>query len=410
MTSSAHLSRAAIECGLDQFILDQPFTGTDWQPLYVDAVLKEPERGKRFMSINTLASVLQSLVAAGWRMGDYPTALEIVKRFFPKIDMLNLDKGRKHLLYYTADLEKLPENLKPLEKMAGYSFERKSLLAEAMTHGSDIIAPAAYDRLALLGSAVLDSQVTTELLSYEKLSHTQMHYYRCALTNRDYLGFIAMEWSTSQKRFEMREGPVETTYSLPFWKFMKHASRDVAHEQQKAEERYKGLQHKISKAIRFDPSYPWALLAELQPNDFFSDIIKAFLGAVWIDSGSMEECKKVMTGMGIMRLLERLVRDQVHAVHPRDELTQLAGSEEVKLDATARRTADKETDWVCKVRVGNRKIVQGIVGRSQDASKTLAADEAVSTLRLEKGILNIDLSYSLSMAGSPKNDTDGSLG
>jgi dsRNA-specific ribonuclease len=56
--SNSRLSRAAIEVGLDSFIITKSFKGHKWRPVYIDDMLDPPLDGKRDMSTKVLADVV----------------------------------------------------------------------------------------------------------------------------------------------------------------------------------------------------------------------------------------------------------------------------------------------------------------------------------------------------------------
>lgn len=389
IVSNSRLCTAAIERGLDKFILTKVFTGSKWRPLYVDTVLEHQEGGTRELPSKTAADVVESLIGAGWKMGRCPISLSIVKIFLPEVDLPSVEVGRARLFDVGPTDMPLPADLHHLETLAGYSFKKKSLLVQSMSHSSDSTAAASYDRLEFLGDAILEIIVVTELLEYEdELSHSLMHLYRAALVNGDYLGFIAMEWNITQKKKDLKEDPisslmteVESQFFLPLWRFMKHGSFDIGNKQPEVERRHESLRHDILHAMESGTHYPWTLLAKLHANKFYSDLVESLLGAVWVDSGSMHACKQVLERMGILPHLHRLIQDRVHALHPREELCILAGDKEVKYDVHVHKMDDGSEELTCTVFVGESQIIEVACGVSNDEVKTRAAEEAVSLLR-----------------------------
>jgi dsRNA-specific ribonuclease len=59
VVSNSRLSRAAIEAGLDSFIITQSFKGHKWRPVYIDDMLDPPLDAKRDMSTKVLADVVE---------------------------------------------------------------------------------------------------------------------------------------------------------------------------------------------------------------------------------------------------------------------------------------------------------------------------------------------------------------
>jgi dsRNA-specific ribonuclease len=195
IVSNSRLCKAALDRGLDKFILTKIFTGSKWRPMYVETLLEDRGGGTRKISSKTAADVVESLIGAGWKMGQHQTSLSIVKVFLPEVDLPSLEVGRSRLFDLAPANMLLPADLHHLESLTGYSFKKKSLLVQSMSHNSDSTAIASYERLEFLGDAILEIIVVTELIAYEdELSHSLMHLYKTTLVNGDYLSFLAMEW------------------------------------------------------------------------------------------------------------------------------------------------------------------------------------------------------------------------
>lgn len=60
VVSNSRLSRAAIEAGLDSFIVTKPFTGHKWRPIYIEDILEVgSDTKKRELSTKVLADVVE---------------------------------------------------------------------------------------------------------------------------------------------------------------------------------------------------------------------------------------------------------------------------------------------------------------------------------------------------------------
>jgi dsRNA-specific ribonuclease len=60
VVSNSRLSRAAIEAGLDSFIITKPFTGHKWRPIYIEDIREVGhETDKRELSTKVLADVVE---------------------------------------------------------------------------------------------------------------------------------------------------------------------------------------------------------------------------------------------------------------------------------------------------------------------------------------------------------------
>lgn len=324
-------------------------------------------------------------------MGGYPLSLSIVKVFLPEVDLPSLELGRVRLFDMTLADTPLSLNLHHLEALAGYSFKRKSLLVQSMSHGSDSTASVSYERLGFLGNAVLEAIVVTELSEYDsELPPSLMHLYKAALVSGDYLGFIALEWNIVQERKELEEDlisgsmtEVKSQFALPLWRFMRHSSSEIGNQQRKVKARHASLCRDIQNAIKSGTHFPWRLLATLHANKFYSDIVESLLGAVWVDSGSIHACKQVLDRMGVLEYLRRFVKDQVHVLHPIEELCILAKGEEVRYDLRVHEVDGYCDELRCNVFVGERHIIEVAGGSIEDAVRIQAAEAAVLLLTSE---------------------------
>jgi len=389
--SNSRLCKAALDRHLDKFILTKIFTGRKWRPMYVETLLEERGDKTRKIPCKTVADVVESLIGAGWRMGQHQTALSITKLFLPEVDLPSLEVGRSRLFDIAPADMPLPADLHPLESLVGYSFKKKSLLVQSMSYHSDLKAIASYERLEFLGDAILEIIIVTELMAYEgMLSHSFMHLYKTTLVNGDYLSFLALEWKIAQRKSDVKEDSrsgtfkeVESLFYLPLWRFMRHGMSSIGETQREVERRHALLRCEILQDFESGMEYPWALLARIHANKFFSDLIESLLGAVWVDSGSLEVCKQVLDRMGMLKLMHRLVTNRVHALHPREELCILAGDQEVKYVVQKNESAGGE--WICTVYVGNSQIIEVLDGVSEEEARTRAAGGAVALLRSSNG-------------------------
>lgn len=354
------------------------------------------------MPSKSIADVVESLIGAGWRMGDLQTSLSIAKLFLPEVDMPSVEVGRAQLFDLAPTDIPLPEDLIELESLAGYSFVKKSLIIQAMSHRSINTGISSYDRLEFLGDSILEVLIVTEVSGYEdNLSLSFMHLCKTALVNGDFLGFIALEWSINQRKTCLNENQltgvmemVDSNFSLPLWRFMRHGMLDVGMEQQEVVHRHALLRHDILSAIDSGTEYPWVLLASIQANKFYSDIVESLLGAAWIDSGSMEACREILNRMGIINYLHRIVRDRVHLLHPKEELSILAGAKEVVYELHPSETEDGSSGRRCRIFVGEILIFEGDHGKTDEEARIRAAKGAVAMLKFANGKLESGISES----------------
>ncbi|KAI1781014.1 hypothetical protein F4818DRAFT_397486 [Hypoxylon cercidicola] len=396
IVSNSRLYRAAIETGLDRFILKDKFTATKWKPLYVEHFLKAgaDEEKKRKMGTKTLADVVEALIGAAYLDGGMPKALSCIRIFLPEVDWRSFDSACSALFSQTPMSTQLPAALVPLEELIGYSFRNKNLLVEAATHSSFGLVNAAgscMERLEFLGDAVLDSVIVSVIWEHN-LEPRDMHLLRTASVNADLLGFLGMEWTISQAATSVsKDGTTtETRTHTPFWKFMRHVSPDMGIAQRAAEERHALERDGILEAIRHAKTYPWAQLGHLHIPKFFSDFFESVLGAVWVDSGaSMEACAGVAEKAGILPCLRRIVADGVDVLHPKNHLGILAGKSlkavEYRTEVRDVAAAHGSRELFCRILVAGEVIVEVGGGVSYEEVQTKAADMAYKILRDMEG-------------------------
>jgi dsRNA-specific ribonuclease len=206
LVSNSRLSRAAIETGLDKFIVTKAFTGHKWRPPYVDDLLAAPASiSKRTLSTKVLADVVEALIGAAMVDGGIHKALNCLQVFLPELDWQPLH-ARRDLLFQRAPEGELPPTLQLLERLIGYSFKKKALLIESMTHTSSATGSQSLERLEFLGDSILDNIIVTAMYGQEpELSHFKMHLLRTALVNADFLAFMGMEWTVKQEKSDLVE-------------------------------------------------------------------------------------------------------------------------------------------------------------------------------------------------------------
>ncbi|TVY48374.1 Dicer-like protein [Lachnellula occidentalis] len=394
LVANSRLSRGCLEVGLDQFIITRPFRGLKWRPLYDEDLLAMTNQdGEREVSSKVLADVVEALVGAAMVNGGFPKALACLQVFLPEIEWKPLDTRRGELFERAAEAD-LPEGLKPLETLIGYQFNKKALLLEGITHASYNAGLQSYERLEFLGDSILDNIVVLAMYAQDpELSHFQMHLLRTALVNADFLAFICMSWDIEQEACDLQQTggtssdsgsatfeEISTTVKFPLWRYLRHMSPPLSSVQIATSKRFAELQPEIKNVIDNGSHYPWALLAKLQAHKFYSDIVESLLGAVWIDSGSLNECTAIVERMGILKYLRRILKDGVHVMHPKEELGILADSLKVKYKLRI----DSVKQYVCEVFVGAERIVRYEGGVSKMEAQTKAAELAVAILGKRK--------------------------
>ncbi|OTB05309.1 hypothetical protein M426DRAFT_319858 [Hypoxylon sp. CI-4A] len=390
IVSNARLSRAAVEAGLDKFIIKRGFGGHKWHPFYVEDLAKAEEdtESKRKMSTKTLADVVEALIGAAYLDGGLSKALACIRIFIPDVKWNSLETSRDSLFSQTPLNTDSLATLAPLEQLIGYSFRNKRLLIEAATHSSFGLVNASgscMERLEFLGDAVLDSIVVSNLWPHN-LDQRQMHLFRTVCVNADLLGFLGMEWAIPQEithiANDKAKTPIETLAQIPFWKFMRHVSAEMGQAQRRAEERHAAERQLILDAIHHGTEYPWQQLAHLHIPKFFSDFFESVLGAVWVDSGSTEACAVIIERIGILPYLRRMLKDKVEILHPKNRLGELAGKHlmTVEYQNEVRESDDETRELFCRILVAGNVMAEVGGGVSPEEIQSKAAYAAYKQL------------------------------
>lgn len=340
------------------------------------------------ISTKTLADVVEALIGASYLDGGVSKALVCMSTFLRECEWRDVECGRDRLFHLARGFDALPPVLEQLEELIGYSFQKKALLIEAVTHGSYVLDAGrrSYERLEFLGDAVLDNIIVTRLFGIKPpLPHYDMHTLKTAMVNGDFLAFVVMENGLRQGQGAAPEG-VESGVrggGLALWNFMRHACSAIGAEQERTRKRHGALRTAILETMRHGKHYPWALLARIRAKKFFSDLFEALLGAIWIDSGSKETCEAVVARFGILSYLDRLLRDKVEVLHPKELLGRMAVSDTVTYDVDAKEDEGGERRYICTVSVGDRVVTKVDDGVSREEAQTRAAHEAVEVLKSE---------------------------
>ncbi|KAL2179836.1 uncharacterized protein P884DRAFT_297448 [Thermothelomyces heterothallicus CBS 202.75] len=395
IVSNSRLFHAAVDFGLDRYIIHKTFTVHKWRPAYVEDLLENPpsETETRRLSTKTLADVVEALIGTSYISGGTPKALACISLFLPEFEWHSIEHCREVLYNQAPDDEPLPATMRSLESLLGYTFTKRSLLVEAMTHtscnGPNI--HASLDRLEFLGDAILDYVVVKALFDISTptpLENSTLHLLRTTLVNADILAFLALEWAITQDGFDVDAGANTSVIvtarqtRLPLPSFLRHASPDLGLAQRATALRHAAMREQILQALWRGPRYPWSLLSRLQAQKFHADVVESLLGAVWVDSGDMTQCEAVAERIGILPLMRRLVADRVWLLHPKEELGMLAGSRPVQyLVQQVSEGEEAERLFRCEVTVDGEVVGRAEGAFSQEEARTRAAEEACARLK-----------------------------
>lgn len=406
IVSNARLALSALQLGLGQFIRTTPFTGLKWRPLYTSKLIANRVTDARDMSTKTLADVVEALIGAAYVDGGANKVLSCLAVFLPEVawaqSSLQIDKLQTT---YDASVP-YPPPFSRLENLINYTFDKKSLLVEALTHpshhGSETCA--SYQRLEFLGDSILDNIIVTNAYRYKPLIPTpSLHLIRTALVNGSFLAFLCLNHRGPVTRSDAIKGSCEristikvTTYEQ-IWCFMRSAEPSILQAQQSCVSRYDSLRKEILHALIHGKRYPWALLTKLDAPKFFSDIIESIVGAIYIDShGSFSACQSFLENLGMMECLRRAMDGEFELLHPKEELGQLANQEKVKYVTVVEDEGGAEDDvkkvLTCVVSMGEREIAKIRGGANIIDVETRVAEEAVRIIKAERATLTTKVS------------------
>ncbi|CAK7275213.1 Dicer-like protein 2 [Sporothrix epigloea] len=378
LVANSRLSRAALELGLDRFIVTKQWSLKQWKR-YCDslaenmssnakteakgnlkdaqatagAAVAPPETKKApppEMSTKTLADVVEALIGACYVDGGMTQALQCISLFLPDAKWLSLNTCRE-MLFEAAPDKPACEPPPGLEELIGHTFAKKSLLIEAITHASlpSNLEGACMERIEFIGDAILDHVIVQTLASVQPaLAHQKMHLLRTTLANYAFLAFTTMTLTISEPAVTMTidpqsEGAAEagSVEAVPLFTkslstFMRHSAlRELGIRQQLFAERCALQKEAILEQLWTGKKYPWRLLLGLGPDKFHSDVFEAVVGAIWVDSGSMSKVEALLEKVGVMPYLRRAVEEDVHLMHPKEELGKVTGDAKIRYEVSS---------------------------------------------------------------------------
>jgi endoribonuclease Dicer len=184
--SNANLAKMAIHKKLYQWIIRDRFVPKRWKPrrtsdpaplLFEGTTLpsldmsgmteKQKRRAKvaRTLSTKVLADVVESLIGAAYLHGGFALGIECMKVFDLGLSWSALPACIHEMHSNVTDFDRCPTQIAVVESILGYTFRRKAIAVEALTHASyqSDLETTSYERMEFLGDAVLDMLVTDYL-------------------------------------------------------------------------------------------------------------------------------------------------------------------------------------------------------------------------------------------------------
>ncbi|KAG0708464.1 hypothetical protein DFH29DRAFT_892712 [Suillus ampliporus] len=367
--SNSRLAREAIRLSLYKWIVRDRFTPRKFVPQYFT-------KGEVTTEI-TEDVVTEALIGAAYLHGGFDLGIECTRIF--GLGWQSLER---------VEIADSPTQMTDVERMLGYTFTRKLLLVEAITHASYQfdLQTISYERMEFLGDSVLDMVITHHLYHYpgKQFSPGQMHIRKSAVVNMHFLTYICFQCSLEKDASLPRptRGRIvmdEETQRISLYQCLLHSSPVVFDQQRGTLARYRKVKDEIEEALLHGTTFPWAALTRLQAPKFFSDMIESIIGAVYLDSrGNLDVVRQVLRTLGIMQQLERILKDDVDVVHPLTRLNIWASREHKELTSSFEEERGHVT---CTITVEGREPVQATAekrGRaSQEEARFAAAEKAI---------------------------------
>ncbi|XP_052735388.1 endoribonuclease Dicer homolog 2 isoform X6 [Vigna angularis] len=304
--SNTALCKLGCNSGLAGFIRNAPFDPNVWiipgdysrTFKYTELITKGKKNyvyGKRKLKRKIIADVVEALIGAFLSTGGEKAALMFMDWVGIKVSFDKIAYDR----HFDIQPEKLV-NVEFLESKLKYSFHDRSLLVEALTHGSYMLpeVPRCYQRLEFLGDSVLDYLITWYLYNkYPGMSPGQLTDMRSASVNND-----CYAWSTIKHGLH---------------KHVLHASQELHMHIAVTLDNFEKLSSSSTFGYECETSLPKVL----------GDILEALAGAILVDSGYNKE----VVWQSIKPLLEPLVTPETLKLHPIREFYEVCQKKSYKI-------------------------------------------------------------------------------
>ncbi|KAG0708450.1 hypothetical protein DFH29DRAFT_892575 [Suillus ampliporus] len=340
-------SEGYLTSGKDHAIVRDRFTPRKFGE---DAVTGDSSRGTRKL----LADVVETLIGAAYVHGGLDLGIECTRIFGLGIDRdawQSLEVYIDKALSYVETAEAPTQDVEP---MLGYTFTRKLLLVEAITHASYQfdLRTVSYERMEFLGDSVLDML-------------WRVHIRKSAMVNTHFLAYICfqcpLEKDASLPR-PSRSGIVmdEETQWIYLYKCLQHSNQAFLDQQRETLARYRKVKDEIEEALLHGTTFPWAALIRPQAPKFLSDMIESIIGA---------RILKVDVDVDIEHPLTRL---NIWASREHEELTFSFEEERGRV--------------ICTITMEGRELVQATAekrGRASQGEKAMQLWEVRATDRIK---------------------------
>ncbi|XWS68903.1 hypothetical protein CRYUN_Cryun04dG0133700 [Craigia yunnanensis] len=342
---------------LPGFIRDEPFDPKSWMiPGYNSGSYTLNEEtlcntrkiyvsGRRKIKSKKVADVVESLIGAYLSTGGEAAGVLFMNWIGINIDFINIPYER-HL---KVQAEKFV-NVQHLESLLNYSFQDPSLLVEALTHGSYMLAeiPGCYQRLEFLGDSVLDYLITLHLYNkYPGISPGLLTDLRSASVNNNCYALSAVKAGLHKHILQSSQ------------KLYRHINETV--------ESFKELSLEYTFGWESENSFPKVL----------GDVMESLAGAIFVDSGY----NKDIVFQSIRPLLEPMITPETLRVHPVKELYELCQKEHFELRKPIVSRVNRVASITIEVEANGTVFKHTSTASDKKMAKKLASKEVLKFIK-----------------------------
>ena len=423
--SNANLAKMAIKRKLYKWIIRDRFIPRKWKPrrasdpaalVFGEMPQSPPDMAKmtekqkrrvsfaRNLSTKVLADVVEALIGAAYLHGGFAMGTECMRVFDLDLSWRPLPECIDAMYSRVIDFDSYPTQIAVVESILGYTFRRKTIAVEALTHASyqSDLETISYERMEFLGDAVLDMLVTDYLYRApgKDYSPAKIHLIKSAVVNAHFLAMLCLRASTESRvvmpTWSQDKGltVTEEQQRIYLYKCLLHSNIHILDEQQATFARWErpGGRDEIEAALTEGRAFPWSALSSLQAPKFLSDMFESLLGAVYLDSrGDLDIVRDVLRRLGHWEVLERIVNCDMDVQHPISRLYMWANKYHEKVRCSPPKRDGKVVS--CSVLWGDYEIakVEGEWrGRiSQEGVRFAAGEEAIALLEDPVSLLRI---------------------
>ncbi|KAF9234154.1 hypothetical protein BU15DRAFT_90083 [Melanogaster broomeanus] len=364
--ANSRLAKEAIRRSLFQWIIRTRFSPKRFKPLYLsqpalpvaedkpdDKNKDEPvvgggktRKAVEQLSTKMLADVVESLIGAAYVHGGFDLGISCAQFFGLGLEWKTLEKCVELALSRVQLTNEVSSQLTNVEHMLGYTFKRKLLLVEALSHASYQYddRTVSYERMEFLGDALLDMVVTDFLYNYpgKEFSPHDMHIRKSAVVNTHFLAYICL-WRSLDVDASM-PGPGARGQQIHLFQY-----------QRLTFSRFEKIKDEIWETLTTGKMFPWAALT-------LESLVE----------GNMDTVRKLLRSLGILTCLDRIVRNDVDTLHPVTRLSIWAGRQHAKIEYSYK---DEKGRVICTISVEGREP-RGHA--SQEEARFAAAEKSIA--------------------------------